>query len=203
MYYMVHAAQMIQALSAASPDLLDAVLLTGFSANSTAQPPFLAGGDFQPAAIVAPARFADQGIPDAYLVNQSPYNTQFMTYFFPYFPEDALQRTYQTGQPVTQGVLFTQGVIMQNATDFTGAVHVVTGAQDFPFCDGNCYAVPSGGPYTSIPAYTKTFYPSASNFSVYIPANTGHNINGHYSAPEVFQDMLQFVESVFSPSQSL
>ncbi|GJE91974.1 alpha/beta hydrolase [Phanerochaete sordida] len=187
-----------QALSAASPDLLNAVLLQGFSMNSTGQGVFLPGGDYQPAVAVAPNRFANKGIANAYVVNQSPYTNQLDFFYFPYFSDAALQRSYDTEQPATQGVLFTQAAIMQNATGFRGPVHVVTGAQDLPFCNRDCYAVPRGSPFPNIPAYVKMLYPNARNFSVYIPANTGHGVNAHYSAPETYQEMLQFVDYAFS-----
>ena len=49
----------------------------------------------------------------------------------------------------------------------------VTGAQDYPFCFRDCYAVPDGSKYPNIPAYVKDLYPAVTDFSTYIPANTG------------------------------
>lgn len=92
-------------------------------------------------------------------------------------------------------MLFSQTAIMGTADAFTGPVHVVTGAQDMPFCFRDCYAVPPGAKYPSIPAYAQELYPKTRNFSVYIPENTGHAVNQHYSAPDVYQEMLAFVDS--------
>ena len=92
-------------------------------------------------------------------------------------------------------MLFSQTAIMGTAEEFTGPVHVVTGAQDMPFCLRNCYAVPPDAKYPSIPAYVQDMYPKTRNFSVYIPANTGHAVNQHYSAPDVYLEMLAFVDS--------
>lgn len=85
----------------------------------------------------------------------------------------SFDRNRATEQPVTQGVLFTQTGLVQPAPDFKGPVHVVTAAQDWPFCFLNCYAVPENSPYPNIPAYVKELYPAASDFSVYIPENAG------------------------------
>ena len=74
----------------------------------------------------------------------------------------------------------------------------VTGAQDLPFCNRDCYAVPQNSPFPNIPSFVKTLYPNARNFSVYIPANTGHGVNAHYSAPETYKEMLEFVGFAFS-----
>ena len=96
----------------------------------------------------------------------------------------SFDRNRETEQPVTQGVLFTQMSLVKNATEFTGPVHVVTAAQDWPFCFLNCYAVPEGSPYPSVPAYVKELYPATKNFSVYIPANFQHQrdeLNAVYS----------------------
>jgi len=186
----------IQALSTTSPDLLDAILLQGFSLNATGLLAVSTGGDYQPGVAVAPSRFANKDIANAYVMVQSPYSSQFGFFYFPYFSDTALQRTFQTAQPVAHGVIFTQAAIIQNATNkFKGPVHVVTGAQDFPFCNRDCYAVPPGSPFPNLPSFVKAFYPNACNFSVYIPANTGHVINAHFSAPETFKKMLQFVDS--------
>ena len=79
---------------------------------------------------------------------------------------------------------------MDSANSFTGPVHVVstmqrlqahstqyfpkvTGAQDLPFCDRDCYAVPQDSKYPNIPAYVKELYPAVNDFTTYIPANTG------------------------------
>ena len=41
----------------------------------------------------------------------------------------------------------------------------VTGAQDYPFCFRDCYAVPDGSKYPNIPAYVKDLYPAVTDFS--------------------------------------
>ncbi|KZT28740.1 hypothetical protein NEOLEDRAFT_1239282 [Neolentinus lepideus HHB14362 ss-1] len=183
----------IQALSATVPQMLDAVLLQGFSMNGH----LLTSGAYSPATEVFPDRFNQSGLPSTYLTTLAPQTQQLNFWFFPYYSDAAFDHNRKTEQPVTQGVLFTQGGLMQNATSFTGPVHVVTGANDWPFCFNDCYAVPANSTYTSIPEYVQELYPVTSNFSVYIPENTGHAVNAHYSAPDVYQEMLAFVSNVF------
>ncbi|KAH9837855.1 alpha beta-hydrolase [Rhodofomes roseus] len=185
----------VQAITAHVPTALDAALLQGFSNNGTGQGPFLAGGSYSIATEVFPDRFSADELTNAYLVTAVPQANQFDFFYFPYFSAAAFNLTRATEQPATQGVLFTQTAIMGTAHEFTGPVHVVTGAQDLPFCYRDCYAVPPDAKYPNIPAYAQELYPKTSNFSVYIPANTGHAVNQHYSAPDVYQEMLAFVDS--------
>ena len=44
---------------------------------------------------------------------------------------------------------------------------------------------------------TKQLFPAVSNFSIYIPAETGHGINAHYSAPEVYRVMQKWMKCLF------
>ncbi|EPQ54837.1 hypothetical protein GLOTRDRAFT_43185 [Gloeophyllum trabeum ATCC 11539] len=208
----------VQALSATVPHMLDGVLLQGFSMNSTGQEQLLVSGAYSTATQVFPSRFKDSNLPSTYLVTLAPQTQQLNFWYFPYYPDTAFARNRETEQPVTQAVLFTQSRLMQNATEFTGPVHVVTGAEDWPFCFLDCYAVPADSTRKSIPEYVQDLYPAASDFSVYIPANTGcvslfphldmrlaylslpiarHAVNAHYSAPQVYQEMLGFVGKVF------
>ncbi|KZT28707.1 alpha beta-hydrolase [Neolentinus lepideus HHB14362 ss-1] len=183
----------VQALSATVPHMLDAVLLQGFSMNATG----LTSGAYSTATEVFPDRFNKSGFPSTYLTTLARQTQQLNFWFFPYYSDAAFDHNRKTEQPVTQGVLFTQMGLMQNATNFTGPVHVVTAANDWPFCFNDCYAVPESSTYNSIPEYVQELYPMTSNFSVYIPDNTGHAVNAHYSAPYVYQEMLEFVSNVF------
>jgi hypothetical protein len=90
-----------------------------------------------------------------------------------------------------QGVLFTFGAISAPVPAYTGTVAVVTGDKDFIFwyaalaivlaiadnaccSEGNCYAVPPNATkMTSILDSVQMLYPAASNFTTYLPVNTG------------------------------
>lgn len=51
-------------------------------------------------------------------------------------------------------------------------------------CGGNCYQALDGEANLLQPA--KKLFPASSDFSIYIPGETGHAVNMHYSAPETF-----------------
>ncbi|EPQ54849.1 alpha/beta-hydrolase [Gloeophyllum trabeum ATCC 11539] len=195
-----YGSEQVQALSATVPHLLDGILLQGFSMNAyvTGGKQLLTSGAYSTASQVFPERFKDADLASTYFVTLAPQTQQLNFWYFPFYSDAAFQRNRETEQPVTQGVLFTQGVLMQNATQFTGPVHVVTGAEDWPFCFLDCYAVPANSTRKSIPEYVQELYPAVSDFSVYIPENTGHAVNAHYSAPQVYQEMLGFVRKVLS-----
>ena len=153
----------MQALTASAPQLLDGVMLQGYSMNTyvsapcctyagisanfdyrTGQLPFLTGGAYETATAVAPNRFNVSEMSNAYVINATvrfppldfpvtcsshhicqPQTNQFDFFYFPYFSDAALNRSFATEQPATLGVLFSQTAIQQPANDFTGPVHVV------------------------------------------------------------------------------
>jgi hypothetical protein len=101
-----------------------------------------------------------------------------------------------TEQPVTQGVLFTFGGIPGPAANYQGNVHVVTGDRDWIFCGLNCISGAPAG-FDSIPAAVTQLYPAAGSFSTYVPQEVGHGINFHVQAPQVYQEMLSYLDRVF------
>jgi hypothetical protein len=44
---------------------------------------------------------------------------------------------------------------------------------------------------------SKKLFPAVSDFSFGIPAETGHGINAHYSAPEVYRTMQEWIKDRF------
>ncbi|KZP10712.1 alpha beta-hydrolase [Athelia psychrophila] len=188
----------VQALSATLPSALDGIILQGFSVNSTALPVFSAGGVYSIATEVFPDRFSKSELTNGYLVSLAPQTNQFNFYYFPAYTQAAFEYARAREQPVSQAVLITLNDIIQPATSFKGPVHVVTGAKDFVFCLGNCYAVPAGSGKESLLDYVQSLYPVTSKFSTYIPADTGHAANQHISAPETYKEMLAFAKEVFS-----
>jgi pimeloyl-ACP methyl ester carboxylesterase len=162
----------INALTAQTPAPVDHVVLTGFSANATHFPAYLATTGFSPAHAVLPHRFGD--LPSGYLVTAAPQTFQLGFLFAPGFSAAALRLARATEQPVAQGVVFTILSIPAPAPAFTGSVAVVTGRNDFVFCAGDCLLVPAGSGLSSIPDGAKALYPGASNFTTYLPENTGY-----------------------------
>ena len=84
-------------------------------------------------------------------------------------------------------------------SNFTGPVFVLTGQYDQIVCGagnisasvGNC-GVGAG----SNPDMTRVLFPKASRFDSYEPDHTGHDLNTHYSAPESFGAVHQWLENV-------
>lgn len=158
------------------PGLIDHAVLTGFSANTTGTPLYLASAAYTPARAVFPDRFgphSNLSLAHGYLVTAAPQTSQINFLYYPFYSTAAATLARATEQPVTQGVLFTFGSIAQPAPAFKGSVAVVTGQNDFIFCSGNCYAVPPGSNLSSIPDGVQALYPGASKFTTYVPANTG------------------------------
>ncbi|KAH7923574.1 alpha/beta-hydrolase [Leucogyrophana mollusca] len=187
-----------QAITALAPTALDAVILTGYSVNASALPIVLTSIVYSTASQVSPTDFPADEFSNAYLVTLAPQTFQLNFWYYPYYSQAAFDGAVSIEQPVTQGVIFTFGTTPPVSSSFTGPVHVVTGGKDWIFCFENCYAVPSGGPYTSVLDYVQELFPATNGFSTYIPPNTGHEVNLHYSAPTTYQNMLQFAESIFS-----
>ena len=113
----------------------------------TGQATFFAGGAYSTATEVFPNRWPKQELTSTYLTTLAvcycshrftcevallnstvvqPQTQQLLFWYFPYYSDAAFQRNRQTEQPVTQGVLFSQGSLMQPASQYTGAVHVVS-----------------------------------------------------------------------------
>jgi hypothetical protein len=44
---------------------------------------------------------------------------------------------------------------------------------------------------------SKKLFPAVSDFSTYIPAEMGHGINAHYSAPGVYRAMQDWIKGRF------
>ncbi|KAH7165194.1 Alpha/Beta hydrolase protein, partial [Dactylonectria macrodidyma] len=86
----------------------------------------------------------------------------------------------------TVGELLTMSPVV--ARKFTRPVLVVTGEQDTVFCfDNSTGGGACGQGPTTLPARATELFPRASNFSYFIPANLGHDVNLHYRAAVVFE----------------
>lgn len=96
---------------------------------------------------------------------------------------------YAKKSTYTLGQLFTLPSIYAPAPAFTGPVNIVVGQHDFPFCLGDCNSPPDQAAAT-IPA----LYPAAGAGSAhYTVPNSGHLLNAHYQAPEVFAQINNFL----------
>ena len=167
---------------------LDGVILTGVSINTTGIPPFVAGLNPAIATQNSPSRF--KGLDNGYWVADSSIGNQLSFLRFPNFPPQNLELAEATKQTATFGEIFTQGTVVAPAVNFTGPVFVVNGANDLPFCDGDC-TYP-----TDKAAQVLLLYPFAATGSTsYNVPDTGHGINLHYSAQSAYEKINSFVEA--------
>ncbi|EJU00142.1 alpha/beta-hydrolase, partial [Dacryopinax primogenitus] len=177
------------ALASRTPAAVDGIIATGFSAYGGAVPLFLASGLWSSAAQVAPYAYAS--LASTYLLPAVPQAAQMNFYYYPGYDESVFVYDAAMPQPVTVGVMFTLETVAGPASNFTGPVLLVTGAQDLPFCGGNCYALQPSN--QTILQETGTALFPASKYSYYAPQLTGHNVNLHLSAPETYAAMIEWV----------
>lgn len=176
------------------PNATDGIVLTGYSVNSTWVPQTFSAFSPRIAAVDVPSRFntSTSRLNNTYLTWADIYNNQ-LAFFYGGYNQSVLQLDEQRKQPVTYGEIITlgQGSVPSN---FTGPVQVVTGADDFIFCGGDCLAT-NGTNLTSIPAQVTALFPAASNFSTYLPANTGHAVQLHNSNMNATLEILSFLKA--------
>lgn len=176
-----------QAVSMETPELLDAVVLTGYTTNSSNLPGYLHAASYSIANKVLPDHLGSK--PDIWLATGSNASDILAFFYPPYFSQESFDLARSTEQPVTLGSLFSVGAV-GGQSNFTGPVQVVNGAKDFIFCSSNCWAGPNG---TDIPSGVKELYPQAKNFTSYIAENTGHGITAHYSQPMVAEEISKWI----------
>lgn len=182
------------ALTAKYPDLSDAIVLTGFSLNTSYNSLFLAGAGLQQANLnraIANRPGAGSNYSAGYLTSGNAGNTEFLFLYPENFDPKILAFAEQTKQPVTIGELLTVGSV-PTSSNFTGPVFVIDGSNDVPFCGGDCTA--TGGTAASIPAITRVVFPLVKKFSAYIQPNTGHGLNFHYNATAGYKQIADFLQ---------
>ncbi|KAE8334730.1 hypothetical protein BDV24DRAFT_156631 [Aspergillus arachidicola] len=173
-------------LTAIYPTISDGIILTGFSANASFQPLFLAGANFQQTHLQQP----DSGYSPGYLSSSDISANQYLFFSAPYFDPGILSFAEATKQPVTVGELLTAGSAL-SSSQFTGPVLIITGSGDLPFCGGDCLA--TGGSAASIPEEAAKGFPAAKVFQAYIQPNTGHGLNLHYNATGAYEYITDFL----------
>ncbi|KZO93143.1 hypothetical protein CALVIDRAFT_269353 [Calocera viscosa TUFC12733] len=189
-----YGSEQLAALSGKNTSAVDALVLTGFSANMSSVGVFTAGGLYSRAADVMPSSFGM--LPGSYVMTGLPQGNQFQFFYYPYFDEAAFAQARMSEQPATLGVFSTMSVLGGSPSNFTGPVHVVTGDKDLPFCGAQCNIVPAGMNKTILELTQPMVFPMSSNFSIYSPANTGHGVNLHLSAPDTYREIMAWLASV-------
>lgn len=194
--YVGHSYGSIQgnALAATFPDAADAFVLTGYTGEFLEGLVPLAAGLAIPAQLVK-EEFANE---DVGYVAQSYepgrvyglYTVDNVGGFDPAIP----QYDFEHEDTVSLGELATLFYGVTPANKFTGSVYVVTGKQDAIVCNNLVGGADCLTPTNKVAA-AAGFFPAAADYSYHIPDKTGHNANMHYSSPESFSLIHQYLTS--------
>ncbi|KAK7435044.1 hypothetical protein VKT23_019852 [Stygiomarasmius scandens] len=179
-------------LAARHGNLFDATVLTGASAFSAGLPAAFAAFDLKIASKVDPTKY--QSLESSYTLTGDATNDQMVFFAYPGFDPEIFDEAESAKALITIGQVLTISTGFGIAPNYTNPIAVVTGDKDFAFCGGDCNAPVGEAP--NAPATVSGLFPSASNFSVYIPENTGHGINMHFSAPEAYGFIQQWLREV-------
>ncbi|KAM3065312.1 hypothetical protein ACMFMG_004304 [Clarireedia jacksonii] len=179
-----------QSISANYPDDFSALLLTGHSGFQGGVPIGLASQASQIANTIPLPQFT--GLPNGYFTEASLVQAlQFAFFYYPHFDKNIFQQQLQNRQTNALGETFTLGSAYVPVTAFKNPVIILNGNVDWFFCQGNCNAQNITSNFLPI------LFPNASPKSTTSTiANTGHNINLHYSAPQAFEILLDFLKAV-------
>ncbi|KAK4506535.1 hypothetical protein PRZ48_000267 [Zasmidium cellare] len=175
-----------QAITAQYPSSLDAAILTGFSANSTAMPVFLQANNFAIASHDNPYRFST--LSNGYLAASSIISNQIAFFRAPNFDPQVLSLADATKGTVTLGELFSTTAVTEPAKNWTKPVAVVNGDNDLPFCFGNC-----SYPTNLAQGALTMLYPATKKTGTYLAPTTGHGLNLHYTAVEAYHYIQDFL----------
>ncbi|EFX01970.1 ctr copper transporter family protein [Grosmannia clavigera kw1407] len=170
------------AIAVTYPDSYDAMVLTGFSKEVASV--LVSMGITVPAATFN-SKFADRST--GYIVTSSEEGRRNFMYGTNDTYDLAITGRDYNQQGVT-AIAELATITFPVASNFTGAVTVVTGQQDVAFCYGNSTILGDCGQGdSSLPAQAQTLFPNASSFAYYVPEQMGHDLNLHYKARDVFK----------------
>ncbi|CZT50457.1 uncharacterized protein RSE6_11442 [Rhynchosporium secalis] len=180
--------ELTNAITSQYPTSLSAAVLTGFSTDVKGQPVFFAGLDLTIARETSFLRFPL--LNNGYVVSNNIAGNQFAFFRLPNFDPAVLVASEATKQTFTIGELFTNSEFVSPAEEFTGAVLVVNGENDLPFCQSNCL-VPENKSQNTL----ESLYPSRKESSgVYIAKGVGHGLNLHYGAGDAYKAIFEFLK---------
>lgn len=163
------------------------LLLAASSANTSA-----------PAAEVEPVKYGN--LPAGYLLSTNPDYDAAQTYYGAgtsfagkYYDTAIPALGYSTRGTGTTGELLSFISILTLAPQFKGRVLVVTAEHDAFLC-GNTSSANCGSGESSVPAKGRSIFPNATSYDYYIPADTGHEWDKHYSQDKSFGTIFEWLE---------
>jgi hypothetical protein len=169
------------------PDTFDAAILTGFSTDLSSQPLFLQALNLALANEDQPLRFFN--LNNGFLVSSTVISNQIGFFRAPGFDPAILNQAEATKGTVTFGELNSLGGL-GGATNYTKPVAVIDGANDLPFCGGNCTY-----PVDQAKAVQPKYYPNVAekDFGSYLAPLAGHGLSFHYSAAGAYEYVQTFL----------
>lgn len=181
---------LIQALTREYPNLVDEVVLTGFSDLILPGNQAVAtSGGFNGTVAnqVNPARYSSLDASYLGFTNETLFVESF---YFGAFNVSLAEYNYRRSGTFNVFEAATSAFGQLPANDYTGSVIVLNGEDDGAVCGGRC-----GQGRTSLTERVKLLYPRASAFRWYNVANTGHCLNLHFTAQEsyrlIFANLMQ------------
>lgn len=187
---------MTYALSSRYPNITDAIVLTGFSQAPSYLGLFALGANFAP---VAGNPALAHKYTTGYVAPKSSIGVH-IDFFGPGdFSEAMLDSATRTGQPAALGELLTVADGAAAPSNFGGAVQIITGEHDVPFCGGNCNAImagdaPSKGDATNILELSRPMFSKARTFNTTVVPGAGHGLNFGYSHTVTYKGILDFLK---------
>jgi pimeloyl-ACP methyl ester carboxylesterase len=180
--------EILNSITAQYPSDIDAAVLTGFTLDPAGQADFFSGINVLIAREANPTNFS--GLDNGYLISGNIVGNQFGFFRAPNFDPCVLEAGEVAKQTFTIGELFTNTQFIAPAPDFKGPIDVVDGENDLPFCQSNCLV-----PVNKAKAVKGVLYPNAAKGSrVYIGKGSGHSLNLHFVAPDVYAHIFKFIE---------
>ncbi|KAL2835665.1 Alpha/Beta hydrolase protein [Aspergillus pseudoustus] len=173
-------------LAATSPNVSDAIVLTGFGHDFSWSSYFQLCYGFELARLNKPLRFHNYD--SGYLTWGNEFDNQCAAFKYPYFESAVLHQAELNKAPFTIAELLSFGVTSLASPEFAGPVLIINGAQDLSFCGGDCYGVLDAADSPSA-----AVFPKASSLAAYIHPNAGHALNLHYNATAAYEVILSFL----------
>ena len=172
-------------LAAKYPNSIDKLVLTGYTTDSSNAGAVVIAGQYLPAKNVEPARFGS--LPQGYTTQSIESGRTFLSYaggFDPSIPplDFSTKSTLAIGESLGIGTV--------PVPNYQGPVFILTGDKDKPFCGTNPNA-----PCEPLIKATALEFPQASTFGYFMPRNTGHGLNFHYTAAKSFAALTKWLKS--------
>ena len=174
------------------PKDLAALILTGYSKDLSGNVILQENFEYEPAFEVTP-RFKD--LPQGYFAMSNRTGRSVAFYYNGTYDPTIPVLDFETEGTVAVGEPF--GTTLNPVPEYTGPVLLVSGDHDAVVCGnttgGSC--LPAAN---STVAKTRSFFPNATSFEYFLANQSGHSINFHYTAPQTFKAIHDWIDSKFN-----